>query len=151
MLGFSFLKIETTHHGFEQDLSFIIKTDLSEVAPLTNAARTELFVQATFLFIIILLITFGFITWNYNHEKNSMASKIARAAMNGVSAMVITDHNNRILQVNEEFTRVSGYELDDVKGKQPSIFRLREAQSRVLYGDVERARTARGLGRRSGQ
>ncbi|EGA70820.1 sensory box/GGDEF family protein-like protein [Vibrio sinaloensis DSM 21326] len=119
---FSFLKIETTRHGFEQDLSFIIKTDLSEVAPLTDAARTELFVQATFLFIIILLITFGFITWNYNHEKNSMASKIARAAMNGVSAMVITDHNNRILQVNEEFTRVSGYELDDVKGKQPSIF-----------------------------
>ncbi len=51
-----------------------------------------------------------------------MASKIARAAMNGMSAMVITDHNNRIIQVNEEFTRVSGYELEDVIGKQPSTF-----------------------------
>jgi len=51
-----------------------------------------------------------------------MASKIARAAMNGMSAMVITDHNNRIVEVNEEFTRVSGYELKDVVGKQPSLF-----------------------------
>lgn len=119
---FSFLKTESTSHGFEQDLTFLIKTDFSEIAPLTKAAQIDLFVQAAFLFIIILLITFGFITWNYNHEKNSMASKIARAAMNGVSAMVITDHNNRILQVNEEFTRVSGYELEDVKGKQPSVF-----------------------------
>lgn len=42
--------------------------------------------------------------------------------MNGMSALVITDRNNRIIKVNQEFTRVSGYELEDVKGRQPSMF-----------------------------
>lgn len=42
--------------------------------------------------------------------------------MDGMSAVVITDRQNRIIKVNNEFTRLSGYTFEDVKGKQPSIF-----------------------------
>ncbi|MGD8116688.1 sensor domain-containing diguanylate cyclase [Vibrio sp. TRT 29B02] len=103
-------------------LIFFTKTSLSEAHSFTSEQRRDLYLQATFISIILLLLTFTFVTWNHNHEKNSIDSKIARAAMNGMSAMVITDRNNRIIQVNDEFTRVSGYKLEDVKGQPPSLF-----------------------------
>lgn len=79
-------------------------------------------VQIIILSILISMISVGFVLWNSNHKKNSIESQLAKAAMNGMSALLITDKNNRIIQVNQEFTRVSGYELEDVKGKQPSLF-----------------------------
>lgn len=104
------------------DMILFLKTDFSEANAFTQDERKALYQQATFILIILFLLTFTFVTWNYNHEKNSLDSKIARAAMNGMSAMIITDRNNRIIQVNEEFTRVSGFELEDVKGHKPSLF-----------------------------
>lgn len=119
---YSFIKTDITHTSTKEPLIFVLESDLSDIQPIANEERRELNTQAVFLLIIIALITFSFITWNYNHEKNSMASKIARAAMNGMSAVVITDHNNRIIQVNEQFTKSSGYTLEEVKGKQPTVF-----------------------------
>jgi diguanylate cyclase (GGDEF)-like protein/PAS domain S-box-containing protein len=119
---FSFIKTDITHTSTKEPLIFVLESDLSDIRPIADEERSELNTQAVFLLIIIALITFSFVTWNYNHEKNSMASKIARAAMNGMSAVVITDHNNRIIQVNEQFTKSSGYTLDQVKGKQPTVF-----------------------------
>jgi len=37
-------------------------------------------------------------------------------------AYLITDVHSRILNINPAFTRITGYELDDVKGKTPGIF-----------------------------
>ncbi|WP_306439763.1 sensor domain-containing diguanylate cyclase [Vibrio japonicus] len=118
----SFTTSELNLDGSKLSLIFLLKSDLSDLQPVKNEDYNELFIQAFFILIIIFLISFTFVAWNYNHEKNSVASKIARAAMNGMSAMVITDHNNRIIQVNEQFTKSSGYTLDEVKGKQPSMF-----------------------------
>lgn len=36
-------------------------------------------------------------------------------------AIMVTDENNLIMAVNPAFTRITGYELNDVKGKNPSI------------------------------
>ena len=37
-------------------------------------------------------------------------------------AVVVTDENNRILDVNPAFTRITGYTLEDVRGKNPNLF-----------------------------
>ncbi|MDN3702171.1 diguanylate cyclase [Vibrio artabrorum] len=79
-------------------------------------------IQSVALFILISIISVAFVLWNRNHKKNSIESQVAKAAMNGMSALVITNRNNRIIKVNQEFTRVSGYEFEDVKGRQPSMF-----------------------------
>ncbi|MDN3628366.1 sensor domain-containing diguanylate cyclase [Vibrio lentus] len=84
--------------------------------------RHAIIVQIITLTILISMISAGFVLWNRNHKKNSIDSQLAKAAMNGMSALVITDRNNRIIKVNQEFTRVSGYSLEDVKGHQPSMF-----------------------------
>ncbi|WP_172379054.1 sensor domain-containing diguanylate cyclase [Vibrio sp. Vb339] len=84
--------------------------------------KQAIVVQIITLSFLISMISAGFVLWNSNHKKNSIESQLAKAAMNGMSALVITDRNNRIIKVNQEFTRVSGYELEDVKGRQPSMF-----------------------------
>lgn len=89
---------------------------------LLSATELKIGFQAVGIALLVMTIAAGFIRWNANHDKNSIESKLARAAMNGMSAMVITDRNNRIIKVNNEFTRISGYTLAEVRGKQPSVF-----------------------------
>ncbi|CAM2883708.1 Diguanylate cyclase [Vibrio neptunius] len=108
----------------DRPIQFILVAEVSqqEASQLYLARKQELTIQAISIYVIIVFITFSFLTWNSNHTKNSLESQIARAAMNGMSAMLITDRHNRIIKTNEEFTRVSGYTFEEVKGKQPSFF-----------------------------
>lgn len=45
----------------------------------------------------------------------------ANAFENSGEAMLISDKNNKIVNVNSAFTRETGYELDDVAGKNPRL------------------------------
>jgi PAS domain S-box-containing protein len=66
------------------------------------------------------------------HEVNTMLEriedsyyvlKIASAAFETQSGMIITDAKQNILQVNKSFTKITGYTLDEIKGKTPSILK----------------------------
>ncbi len=50
-------------------------------------------------------------------------------------AIMITDENNRIIQINPAFTRMTGYEAKDIVDKNPSIFRS-EYQDEVFYRNM---------------
>ncbi|MGD8110305.1 sensor domain-containing diguanylate cyclase [Vibrio sp. TRT 17S01] len=119
---YSFTKALLQTENDSLEIILINSADQSEITGLYYASLSDLFLLAGSIYLTTLFITFSFITWNYHHQKNSLESQIARAAMNGMSAMVITDRNNRIIRVNEEFIRVSGFKEDEVVGKQPSIF-----------------------------
>ncbi|RXJ91659.1 diguanylate cyclase [Arcobacter sp. CECT 8983] len=56
-------------------------------------------------------------------ENSQKVEKIAAAAFETRSGMMITDANEIILQVNKAFTKISGYEKEEVIGKTPSILR----------------------------
>jgi diguanylate cyclase (GGDEF)-like protein/PAS domain S-box-containing protein len=45
----------------------------------------------------------------------------ARVFENTTEGILITDEKNRIITVNDAFTRVTGYTLDEVKGRSPDI------------------------------
>jgi diguanylate cyclase (GGDEF)-like protein/PAS domain S-box-containing protein len=48
--------------------------------------------------------------------------RIAATAFESQEAMLVTDANNMILRTNYAFTKMSGYALDEVVGKTPSLF-----------------------------
>ncbi|WP_417327820.1 EAL domain-containing protein [Halarcobacter sp.] len=56
-------------------------------------------------------------------ENSQKAEKIAAAAFETRSGMMITDAKERILQVNKAFTKISGYEKEEVIGKTPNVLR----------------------------
>lgn len=48
-----------------------------------------------------------------------LASSVYQSSNDGI---VVTDENNRIMDVNPAFTKITGYTLQEVRGKNPSIF-----------------------------
>ena len=107
---------------FEGPIYMVLHVKNHQFSNQSQQEHHAIIVQIITLTILISMISAGFVLWNRNHKKNSIDSQLAKAAMNGMSALVITDRNNRIIKVNQEFTRVSGYSLEDVKGHQPSMF-----------------------------
>jgi PAS domain S-box-containing protein len=55
---------------------------------------------------------------NDAQNKVDLSLKIFEQALEGI---IITDAENNIILVNKAFTNISGYELDEVYGKNPSI------------------------------
>ena len=51
-------------------------------------------------------------------QRLNLANTIIESAINGV---VVTDENNTIVQVNESFTKISGYSHDELIGKPPEF------------------------------
>ncbi len=56
-------------------------------------------------------------------EKSHDELKIAAVAFETQSGMLITDKNQKILRVNKAFTKITGYSIDEVVGKTPSILK----------------------------
>ncbi len=57
-------------------------------------------------------------------ENKEEELKLAALVFQGSSeGMLVTDANNHIITVNPAFTDITGYKLDEVKGKNPSILR----------------------------
>jgi|WetSurMetagenome_2_1015567.scaffolds.fasta_scaffold00961_19 diguanylate cyclase (GGDEF)-like protein/PAS domain S-box-containing protein len=52
-------------------------------------------------------------------EALKLASSVYQSSNDGI---LVTDENNLILDVNPAFTRITGYSLDEVRGKNPNIF-----------------------------
>ncbi len=120
---FSYIKVDLSSVLPDfKPLVLVLRINKAEIDKTYANARWALMSQAVTVLSLLSIIAAGFAAWNINHLKNSLDSKLARAAMDGMSAVVITDRQNRIIKVNNEFTRLSGYTFEDVKGKQPSIF-----------------------------
>ena len=56
-------------------------------------------------------------------KKNDDSTRLATTIYKSSSeAIMVTDENNQIMAINPAFTRITGYELADVAGKNPRIF-----------------------------
>ena len=58
------------------------------------------------------------VTLNENARSLEISRRIVDAAHEGI---MITDADNKIIRINDSFTRITGYLFDDVKDKNPSI------------------------------
>ena len=65
-------------------------------------------------------------------EKLNLAAKVFAQASEGI---VFTDANGSILDVNDSFTRITGYSGDEVLGKNPRILNSGR-QSKAFYADM---------------
>ncbi len=120
---FSYIKVDLSSVLPDfKPLVLVLRINKAEIDKTYANARWALMSQAVTVLSLLSIIAAGFAAWNINHLKNSLDSKLARAAMDGMSAVVITDRQNRIIKVNNEFTRLSGYTFEAGEGKQPSLF-----------------------------
>jgi diguanylate cyclase (GGDEF)-like protein/PAS domain S-box-containing protein len=55
------------------------------------------------------------------HDALRAELRIAAVAFEASQGMMVTDAHGRILKVNQEFTRITGYDADEVAGKTPGL------------------------------
>ena len=142
---YHFLQLILPTSDNELNKIFIFNSqDPQSIAQYDAVKRQQLLTQAIAVFILVLIISLGGMVWNINHHKNSLESKLALAAMNGMSAMMITDKQNRIVKVNSEFTRLIGYRSEEVIGKPLSYFGFNR-HNQQFYVDMWRSLQNQGF------
>jgi PAS domain S-box-containing protein/diguanylate cyclase (GGDEF)-like protein len=75
-------------------------------------------------------------------EEFNKKQQVAAVAFNIQSAIIITDRNMRILQVNSAYTKITGYSFDEVKGKRPLVLQMK-IESREYYKNIYRELVAK--------
>jgi diguanylate cyclase (GGDEF)-like protein/PAS domain S-box-containing protein len=78
-----------------------------------------------------------------NHEQLTLWASVYENSGEGI---IITDRNNNIVSINSAFARITGYPLDDLKGRNPRILSSGE-QSREFYKNMWRAINRDGVWR----
>ena len=80
----------------------------------------------------------GFIRDLTERNKTIEELRISAITFNSQDAIVITDAENKILRVNQRFTDVTGYQLRDVVGHEPSLMGS-TIQDKQFYQDIWRS------------
>ncbi|MBR9868687.1 MAG: diguanylate cyclase [Oceanospirillales bacterium] len=122
---------------FQDELNELLSAQKQALdSELRNVAFNQL-IALTMIGLLALLITLIYSRWlksrfkRYEDDINrqqamlretadslKLSSLIFESAYEGV---IVSDANNRILQVNKAFTRITGYSEDEVIGKSPSV------------------------------
>jgi|GEM_PF-1019540 len=77
---------------------------------------------------------------NQTNEELQLASLVYQ---NSSEAMTVTDADGNILTINPAFTEVTGYTLDEVKGKNPNIF-YSGRQSQAFFEEIQQTLDTKG-------
>lgn len=78
-------------------------------------------VEAMIITLFLLSIGISFSVYLRKAGHRRLQNRLVSAAMQGISAIVVTNKANEIIKVNEEFTRITGYSEYEVLGKNPHI------------------------------
>lgn len=100
-----------------------------------------------FLPIFVLFILLGIaLIWQLSNsrklvEKEQEKNELSQNAFNNTAqAIIICDKNNKILQINDAFTKLTGYRLDEIKYKDPKYIKSGKTKSEVyesLWNDLK--------------
>lgn len=104
------------------------------------AARIDLLAG---LIVFALLTLYFELTFYRRRSAEETLRKLSRAVEQSPSSVVITDLSGRIEYVNPKFTALTGYTLDEVRGRNPNILKSGETPDSE-YANLWRTITAGG-------
>ncbi|EKO3850411.1 diguanylate cyclase [Vibrio harveyi] len=92
--------------------------DLSQEQLLERADRDidDLLQEALFVLSLMLVFALPITTLALHYRRHSIESKLARAALDGMTAVMISDTSHRIMMVNQEFENMIGYSNSRLRG-----------------------------------
>ncbi|HDM8068501.1 sensor domain-containing diguanylate cyclase [Vibrio harveyi] len=92
--------------------------DLSQEQLLERADRDidDLLQEALFVLSLMLVFALPIATLALHYRRHSIESKLARAALDGMTAVMISDTSHRIMMVNQEFENMMGYSNSRLRG-----------------------------------
>lgn len=101
------------------DLANNLMAYVVSLSPAPELAKFERMFWIRSLVTGLFLLMIGLVVWRIIRHHDDL--RIAAAAFNVQEGVLITDPKGRIVRVNPAFTRLTGYELEDVIGKTPAV------------------------------
>lgn len=109
-----FTKLEVTDNK-----QFILLIDIppEKFHFLLDRDLNELIQEGVFVFLLVLVFALPAFFMSIQFHRRNIESKLAMAALNGMSAVMISDKFHRVMKVNEEFERMTGIEASRIQGQ----------------------------------
>ncbi|WP_070971704.1 sensor domain-containing diguanylate cyclase [Vibrio sonorensis] len=93
----------------EQRLKMVISLSKEEVLQRAERDFQDLYQQATLVLLLGLVFVLPITSAVFYYRRRSIESQLARAALSGMSAVMISDRLHRTVMVNDEFTKLTEY------------------------------------------
>ncbi len=135
----------TTH-----PLYFVVRISNELVHSTMVKQKKMLLSQSTSLVFLVLIFSFPLAFLIHQMKERSLDEKLAHAALDGMSAVIIADENDCIVRVNREYQNISGFSNRKVHGRDfkpllmpdetPQLLAQRESdleQHQVWQGEVK--------------
>ncbi|USD66975.1 sensor domain-containing diguanylate cyclase [Vibrio sp. SCSIO 43136] len=98
---------------------FVVQQSRQAYAGYQSDLITQCVTIALSVWLIMLTLLVPLVNRITKAQQNLIESQFAKAAMDGVSALIITDEHNRIVRINDELTTLTGYSLQQLFKKSP--------------------------------
>lgn len=99
-----------------QKMYFVIQLNEKQLLARAERDLNDLAHEEIIVLFTVLLFAFPFAYLVTHYRRRSLESKLARAALNGMSAVMITDKQHRTMMINNEFENMTGYSEAQVIG-----------------------------------
>ncbi|CAK2169384.1 Sensor domain-containing diguanylate cyclase [Vibrio crassostreae] len=114
-----------------QKVHLLIQLNQKQLMERAERDLNDLAYEEIIVLITVLIFAFPFAYLVTHYRRRSLESKLARAALNGMSAVMISDKQHRTMMINNEFENMTGYCKKQVIG-QNALQLLLENTDQVL-------------------
>lgn len=100
----------------DQKLHLVIKLSPEQLAERLQRDVDDLIKQGIFVCLLLLVFILPTLSMALHYHRRNIESKLARAALEGMSAVMISDTSHQVIKVNQEFENITGLGSDQVLG-----------------------------------
>ncbi len=146
---YSFYQFSITVNKPNKKAYFLLHYPKEELDEVFYTIQLEIIEEASLLFLLLGLIVIPFGVLLTLWDKSNLESQLAKSALEGMSAVVITDKHQRIIKVNSAFTSISGFTSLEAIGK--STFDVLNSNSEQFQKRLENWKKVNDLGAWQGE
>ncbi|WP_243641886.1 sensor domain-containing diguanylate cyclase [Vibrio sinensis] len=100
-----------------QYIYMVVHIDPESLYQRSQASVNDLFLEGLFFILLVLTFTIPITVAMFYYRKRSSESQLARAALSGMSAVLISDREHLAIKINDEFTKLTGLNFEQVEFK----------------------------------
>ncbi|RTZ14920.1 diguanylate cyclase [Vibrio aquaticus] len=101
----------------KQKLYLVTHFEKDEIEQLSKRDVRDLMREAMLVLLLTLVFVLPSALLVTRYRQRSLESQLARAALSGMSAIIISDRRHRVIRVNEHFTQLTALEQKDVESR----------------------------------
>ncbi|EPZ8238154.1 diguanylate cyclase [Vibrio fluvialis] len=101
----------------KQQLHLVINLTPEQLTKRVERDLNDLVKEGVFVFLIVLIFALPTVSMALHYHRRNIESKLARAALNGMSAVMISDKSHQVIMVNQEFEKITGLSSHWVLGR----------------------------------